>query len=181
MTGLILGHLVNGIVDRIQIQCLGTLCEIHLAGSCAVLSLDTNGQVLLGGSGYALTQQLGKLGSVLSLLPGSGLVVLAYLRIALTEGCSCHSQVHTYFGALALEVGTQICLDVLRHILGNADHMLGSPGHFALCLLDELICRCLTYGALLRCLIALVNITAYRTYPSFHCFLLFCRQGLLFS
>ena len=42
MACLVLCHLVDGIVDRIQIQGLCLLGQVHLAGACAALSLSTH-------------------------------------------------------------------------------------------------------------------------------------------
>ena len=67
MTGLVTGHLMDGVMDSIQAQLLGLLGDSHLAGGGAVLGLDPHLQVLLGTVGDDLAQQLGELGGVLSL------------------------------------------------------------------------------------------------------------------
>ena len=79
MPGLVLRHLVNGVVDGIEVQSLCLLGQIHLAGTCTALSLSTHHQVLLGAVGDNLAQQLSKTGSVVSLLVSIALVSLSDL------------------------------------------------------------------------------------------------------
>ena len=67
VTGLVPGHLMHGVVDGVQVQLLGLLGQLELAGGGAVLGVNAHLQVLLGGVGYDLAQQLGKLGGVLGL------------------------------------------------------------------------------------------------------------------
>ena len=64
MASLVLCHLMDGIVDCIQVQGLCLLGQVHLAGACAALSLSTHHQVLLGAVGDDLAQQLGETGSI---------------------------------------------------------------------------------------------------------------------
>ena len=68
MTGLVTGHLVDGVVDGVQVQLLGLLGQVELALGRAALGLHPHFQVLLGGVGEHLAQQLGELGGVLGLL-----------------------------------------------------------------------------------------------------------------
>ena len=82
MTSLVLCHLMDGIVDRIQIQGLCLLGQVHLAGACAALSLSTHHQVLLGAVGHDLAQQLSETGCVVSLFVGIALVSLSDLGVA---------------------------------------------------------------------------------------------------
>ena len=82
MTGLIASHLVDGIMDGIQIQRLGFLGQLGLAHGSAVFGLHSHLQVLFGGIGHDLTQQLCELGSMLGLFPGSLFPVQTDLRIA---------------------------------------------------------------------------------------------------
>ena len=70
-----------------------------------------------------------------------------------------HGQVHTDFGALALEVGAEIGLDILGDIGSDADHVLGGPGHVT-GLLDELLGGSAALRTLLGSLGTFVNITA---------------------
>ena len=83
VAGLVPGHLVDGVMDGVQVLLLGHLGQGDLAGGSAVLGLDAHLQVLLGGVGDHLAQQLGELGGVLGLLIGGLLPVQADLGIAL--------------------------------------------------------------------------------------------------
>ena len=47
VSGLISGHLMNGIVDCIEVGSLSSLCKISLASSRAVLCIDSHLHVLL--------------------------------------------------------------------------------------------------------------------------------------
>ena len=138
---------MDGVMDGVQVQGLGLLGQLELAGGGAVLGLDTDGQVLLGGGGDNLAQQLGELGSVLSLFPGGLLPVQADLGIALAVSGTGHSQIHTDLSALAGEVLPQALLDLLGGVLGHADDMLSSPAHLAAGLLNELGAGALAQGA----------------------------------
>ena len=64
MPGLIASHFVDGVVDGVEIQLLGALSEGGLAGGGAVFGLDPHLQVLLGGVGEDLAQQLRELGGI---------------------------------------------------------------------------------------------------------------------
>ena len=165
MSGLVLGHLMDGVVDGIQTQLLGALGQIHLAGAGAALGVHTHLQVLLGAVGEHLAQQLGKLSSMLSLLKGVTLPSLGDLGIALPVGHTAHGQVHANLAALTVEVGAQALDHILGDVLGNAHHMLGDIG--VLALLHKLVLGCLADGAELRSL-TLGNITTDGANELFH-------------
>ena len=139
VAGLVASHLVHGVVDGIEASGLGALGKIGLAGGGAVLGLNAHLEVLLGGVGHDLAQELGELGGMLGLLVGSLLPVQADLGIALAMSDASHGQVHTDLGALALKVGAQVGNDVLGDALhlGDAHDVLGSPLELALLLLQE--------------------------------------------
>lgn len=139
VAGLVAGHLVHGVVDGIEASGLGALGKIGLAGGGAVLGLNAHLEVLLGGVGHDLAQELSKLGGVLGLLVSSLLPVQADLGIALAMSDASHGQVHTDLRALALEVGAQVGNDVLGDTLhlGDAHDVLGSPLELPLLLLQE--------------------------------------------
>ena len=59
---------MHGVVDGVQVVLLGQLGQLELAQGGAVLGLDPHLQVLLGGVGHHLAQQLCELGGVLGLL-----------------------------------------------------------------------------------------------------------------
>ena len=139
VAGLVASHLVHGVVDGIEAGGLGALGKIGLAGGGAVLGLNAHLEVLLGGVGHDLAQELSELGGVLGLLVGSLLPVQADLGIALAMSDASHGQVHTDLRALALKVGAQVGNDILGDALhlGDAYDVLGSPLELALFLLQE--------------------------------------------
>ena len=92
MTGLVASHFVNGVVDGVQVVLLGQLSQLELAGGSAVLGVNAHLQVLLGGVGHDLAQQLGELGSVLSLLIGGLLPVQADLGVTLAMSHAAKSE-----------------------------------------------------------------------------------------
>lgn len=121
---LILCHLMNGVMNCIEVLLLSTCSEILLACACASLSLNTHLEVLLCGVCNDFAQELSKLGSMLCLFMSSLLIVKTNFRITLTESNSCHSQVHTYLRALTCEVRLQVLDDLRIYALCDADNML---------------------------------------------------------
>ena len=61
MAGFVAGHFMHSVMDSIQVQLLGQLRQLELAGGRAVLGVHAHFQVLLGRSGQHLAQQLGEL------------------------------------------------------------------------------------------------------------------------
>ena len=86
VTGLVAGHLMDGVVDGVQVQGLGLLGQLELAGGSAVLGVHAHLQVLLGAVGQDVAQQLGELCGVLGLLIGGLLPVQADLGITQPNG-----------------------------------------------------------------------------------------------
>ena len=83
VAGLVAGHLVHGVMDRVEIVLLGQLCELELAVGRAVLGIDAHLEVLLRAVGDDLAEELGELRGVLGFLVGGLLPVQADLRVAL--------------------------------------------------------------------------------------------------
>ena len=83
VAGLIPGHFMDGIVDGVQIQSLGSLSQIRLAGGSAVFRLYAHLQVLLRGVGDDLAQKLCKFSGMLCFFIGSLFPVQANFRVAL--------------------------------------------------------------------------------------------------
>ena len=86
MSRFILCHFVHGIVDGVEVQGLGLLGELELAGGGAVFGFHADAEVLGGGGGDDLAQQLGELGGVLGLFERGGLPVFGDLRVAFAGG-----------------------------------------------------------------------------------------------
>jgi hypothetical protein len=106
---------------------------------------------------------------VLSLFVSGLLPVQADLGIALTMSHTSHSQIHADLGALALEVCTEISLDILGNVGSDTDYMLSSISG-TLFDLGELLSADTAEGALEISGkgVALINITANRTYELCH-------------
>ena len=177
VTGLVLCHLVDGVVDGVEVQLLCHLSQLELAFASAVLGGNASFEVLLGGGKNDLAQQLGKLGGVLRFLVSCLFPVHTDLGVALAESHSRHSEVHTDLAAFAVEVGAQTLYDLGGNVgfLGNAYYVLGSEGTKVLLLLDDLnefLGGLLAQGASGRGILAYYDLTAYGTFPFFHCLLL---------
>ncbi len=158
MSCLVLAHLVNGVMDGIEILLFSASSEILLACASASLSLNTHFEVLLRGVCEYLTKELCELGSMLCLFMRSLLIIQSDLRISLTESDSGHSQVHADFGALAVEVSLQILDDLRIYALCDADNVLVSPSCTFLNLV-EFGCRSSALRTFLRWFWSFVNVT----------------------
>ena len=97
MSCLVTSHLMNGVMDCVEIQSLRALCKICLACCSAVLSLNSHLKVLLCAVCDNLTEKLSELGCMLSLLVSSLLIVQTDFRIALAERDARHCEIHTDF------------------------------------------------------------------------------------
>ena len=86
MSRFVLGHFVHGVVDGVEVQSLGLLGELELAGGGAVFGFHADAEVLGGGGGDDLAQQLGELGGVLGLFERGGLPVFGDLRVTFAGG-----------------------------------------------------------------------------------------------
>ena len=124
MAGLILCHLVHGVVDGIVAEFLRALCDRELACAGARFGRDAEFEVLLGRIGDDFAEELCKLACVLCFLEGIALVCLCDLGIALALGNARHGKIHTDLGALALEVGTEAVHHFLIFHLAVADVVL---------------------------------------------------------
>ena len=172
MTGFVPCHLVNGVVDRIEVESLGTLCKVGLACGCAILGFNTHFEVLLGAVGYDFAEELSKLGCMLCFFKSCLLPIKSDLGIAFPVCDPCHRKIHTDFTALAVEV----VLEALRHfgVVDDAvaDVVLRDEIEFA-ARLRELRARNAALGALLGSRIAFMNIPANRANPLDHFLLSF--------
>jgi len=166
MAGLILAHLMDGVVDGIQVKLLGQRGQLLLAGGRAPLSLSAQLQVLLGGGGNNLAQQLGELGSMLGLFPGIALEGLGHFGVAIAVSLTAHGQVHANLGALAVEIHAKALDDAGVNTLGHAHTMLVRIGLLFAHEL-ELALGSLALGAEFRSFGTFVNIAANLANP-FH-------------
>ena len=127
MSCLITGSLMNGIMDGIQILLFSSLCQLGLALCCAVLSLNTELQILLCRIRYNFAEHLCELCGMDSFLRSSLLIIHTDFRISLTISYACHSHIHAHLCALTGEVSLQSLFDISRNIRSDADLVLGSP------------------------------------------------------
>ena len=88
MPGFVARHFMHGVVDSVQVQGLGALGQVSLAGGSAVLGLHAHLEVLLGAVGQDFAQEFCELRGMLGLLKRGGLPVFADLGIALAIPCS---------------------------------------------------------------------------------------------
>ena len=161
MTGLILCHFMNGIMDSVETCSLSVLSNAELIFASTSLSSSTLLQIGLS-IPNALAQQFCETRSMVSLLKSITLESLGNLRIALAIGLTSHCEVHTDFATLAIEVVAQVLNHLFADTLGLTitNLMNGGVGHISIFLqFRELRGRSLTDGALLGSRIAFVNIT----------------------
>ena len=112
MTGLVLSHLVYGVVDSVETSSLSVLGNTELILASTSLSSSTLLQIGLG-IPNTLTQQLSETRSMICLLKSITLKCLSNLRITLTISLTSHCQIHTYLTTLAIKMVTQI----VNHLL----------------------------------------------------------------
>lgn len=163
VTGLILRHLVDGVMDSIVVEllCLGSDGELALA--CTSLSLNAFLKIGLG-IPYYITEKLCEFCSMLCLFESISLESLCDFRIALTLCLTAHCQIHADLGALSHEVSLQTLMNLMVATFGNAYYMFAGPASLAFFLyLDEFVSLCMAYRALCRWILTLINVTAYET------------------
>ena len=98
---------MNSIVDSIEVQLFSTLSNASLVGTSTALCVHTFLQVCFSVPNH-VAKQFSELSSVLSFFPSVAFESLSNFGITLTVSLTAHSQVHTNFGALAVEVSVQI-------------------------------------------------------------------------
>ena len=123
MASLVLGHLMNGVMDSIEVQCFGTLGDAQFVLTCTGFCQHTLLHIGLGVPND-ITQQLGKLGAMLGLFKGILTECCGNLRITLAVSLTGHRQIHAYFSSLAHEMSVQVFLHLLVAVLGHANDML---------------------------------------------------------
>ena len=70
VAGFVLGHLVNGIVNSVEIKLLCKLCKLEFAHGCAVFGVGAHFEVFLCAVGYDLAQKLCEFSGMLCLFKG---------------------------------------------------------------------------------------------------------------
>ena len=164
MASLVLGHLVNGVVDGVVAQLLGPCGDGELALARSGLGLIALLKVGLGVPDY-VSEKLGELGCVLRLFESVPLEGLRDLRIALTLGLTAHREIHSDLRALSVEMILEALDNFLVLYTAVTDVVLAGPLWLAALILDlyELARRSVALRALCRRVLAFVNITANQT------------------
>ena len=67
VTGFVLSHFMNGVMDSVEVELLGTGCDTHLVGTCAGLGVHALFEIGLGVP-HHVAEKFGKLGCVVGLL-----------------------------------------------------------------------------------------------------------------
>ena len=70
VAGFVLGHLVNGIVNSVEIKLLCKLCKLEFAHGCTVFGVCAHFEVFLCAVGYDLAQKLCEFSGMLCLFKG---------------------------------------------------------------------------------------------------------------
>ena len=164
VASLVLGHLVNGVVDGVVAELLGSCGDGELAFAGTGLGLVTLLKVGLGVPDY-VSEKLGELGCVLRLFESVPFERLRDLRIALTLGLTAHSEIHSDLRALSVEMILEALDNFLVLYTAVTDVVLAGPLRLAALILDlyELARRSVALRALCRRVLAFVNITANQT------------------
>ena len=104
MTGFILGHFVNGIVNGVEIELLSPLGDGKLTFACACLSSCTQFKILFCGGRYNFAEKFSKFCCMFCLFIGITLESFCNFGISFALCNPCHCKVHAYFGAFTGEV-----------------------------------------------------------------------------
>ena len=155
-----------GVVHGVEVLLLGHAGQTHFVLAGAALGVHALVEVGLGVPDH-LADQFGELRGVLGLFPCVTLVCLGDLGIPFAVGLAAHRKVHAHLGALAHKVVLETFPKLLAGALAITNDMLGHKFEVALLLhdLDEFLLANFTHRALVGCLGAFVNVTAYGTTP----------------
>ena len=166
MTGLVLGHLVYGVVHGVQVLLLGQTRQTHLVLAGAALGIHTFEQVGLG-IPNDVADQFGELRSVLGLLPGIALESLGDFGVTLAIRLTSHRQVLSHLGTFAHKVIVQTFPQLLAGAFAVAELMLRHEIQTTGLLLDlyELLLAYFAHRALIGCLGTFVDISTNGTTP----------------
>lgn len=124
VTSFVFCHFVNGVVDGVEIQFLGTTCYAHLVGICACFGCHALFEVGLG-IPYAFAKQFSEFCSMFSFFPSVALEGFGDFGIAFAVGLTRHCEIHAYFAAFAVEVCGKVGYHFGIGAFGNAYFVLG--------------------------------------------------------
>ena len=167
MARFVFRHLVDGVVDRVEIELLCQRRQILLALACAMLRRNACFEILFRRCRQHFAEQLRKFRRVLCLFQRITTKRLAYLRISLSMRRSAHRKVHADLTAFAVEIRAQALKNLLVDALRHAYHVLVRKHQFAFLLLEFVGIR-FADRALNRRLVSFMHITAYTANPFCH-------------
>ena len=152
-------HFMNGVVDGIEVEFLGALGDAGFVFAGTGFSVHALFEVGLGVPN-AVAEEFGKLGSVFSLFPSITLESFGYFGIAFAVGLAAHGEVHTHFGAFAVEMSVEILYHFFVAAFGYADFVLSHERETAFFRkFFELGSRNATHRAFFGSVFAFVNVT----------------------
>ena len=173
-------------MDSVKSVLLCACGKVKLTCGRTELAVNTPCKVVLGCSLHVrlkvLAEKLCKLRSMLCLLVCSLFPIKTDLGIALSVSNSCHAEVHTNLGALAVEVSHKLVEDELLVLIGNVGVVLNCLCVNAVLMLSRKLCALFHYLELgtgnlangtyeiSRHLICFVNVTANGANKFFHNF-----------
>lgn len=124
VTCLVLSHLVDCVVDGVEVAFLGVACDAHFVFAGSAFGDHTFLEVGLGVPDD-FSEEFGEFGAVFGFFEGVAFEGFGDFRIAFAVGLAAHSEIHSDFRRLAEEV----CVEVLNHFVagtfGDADFVFG--------------------------------------------------------
>ena len=167
MASFVLAHLMNRVMDSIEVELLCERCELFLACTCAVFGINTHLKVLLCAVRNDFAEELCELCRMLCLFKGNALVSFSDFREAFAVCLTAHRKVHADFGTLAREVLAKTFDDARVDALCRTDMMLICELKLTR-LFDKLVFWCMADRAFCRRFVAFINITANGANKLFH-------------
>jgi len=128
VTSLVLSHLVNGVVDSVEIELFSTLSDAELVLSSTSLSQHSLLYVGLRVPNNP-AKEFSELSAMVSLLKRIATESLCDLGIALAIGLTAHCQIHTYLGSLTHEVSVEVSTHLLVGVLSYTDNVLANESN----------------------------------------------------
>ena len=162
MAGFVFCHFVNRVVDGVIAQFLGFggNCQLALAGT----GFRHHSLVQVGlGVPDNLSEELGELGCVLSLLESVALEGIGNFRVSLALRLAAHRQVHSNLGAFSVEVVTQALHYFLVFYDSVFEVVLTGPVEAVVHYFNEFFFLCAALGTELGRVLSFIYVTANET------------------
>ena len=166
VASLVLGHLVDGVVESVRTLDLGLFCHFELLCASSLLGFDAHLKVGLGVVENLVAKQFCIASGVVGLFHGVVLEGASHLRIALTVGLASHGQIHAHLCALTCEGILAVGYNILAHLVsvGAAQFVYSSKlGSVVLGDLLELRGGSATERTLGGSFLAFINVTTNRS------------------